>query len=158
MNTEIMLKLYKTYLLPILEYSNLCLTLTKTQSIRIEQLQRKITRYLCYKNNIYDLNYQERLMYLNIRMLESRRSIQQMKFFYKVKVCQPPISQHLINQVNFVIEKNNCISLVRKNRILLCNKYLITFCSKLFNDLPSIIRNETKFKVFMFLISNHFKL
>ena len=60
LNSNTMLNLYKTYLLPILEYSNMCLTLTKTQSLKIEKIQRKITRFLCSKCLLFDLSYEER--------------------------------------------------------------------------------------------------
>ena len=158
MDGKTLLKLYKTYLLPILEYSNLCLTLTKTQTERIEIIQKKITRYICFKNNLPYLNYINRLSFLNLKMLKTRRLIQTMKFFYKIKVCFPTISQNLIEQVNFVMNNNNCLAIIKQNRIQLSDKYLLNYCCNIFNDLPIILRNENNFGIFMFLINNEFKL
>ena len=81
-----------------------------------------------------------------------------MKFFYKIKVCFPTISQNLIEQVNFVINNNNCFAIIKQNRIQLSDKYLLNYCCNIFNDLPIILRNENNFRIFMFLINNEFKL
>ena len=80
------LKLYVTYILPILEYSNLCLTLTESQSIRLEKIQRKITKFLCFKLNQNVFNYEERLKFLNIQSLEKRRKIQALKVLFRIKI------------------------------------------------------------------------
>ena len=43
LNGSTLLKLFKTYILPILEYSNLCLSYNKTQTQQLESVQRMIT-------------------------------------------------------------------------------------------------------------------
>ena len=48
-NGNTFLNLYKTYILPILEYSNLSWIPNNGQSKRIETVQRKITKFICYK-------------------------------------------------------------------------------------------------------------
>ena len=53
------LKLYVTYVLPILEIYNLSLVLNKTQTNRLESVQRSITKYICYKMNKIGLSYEE---------------------------------------------------------------------------------------------------
>ena len=60
MNGSTMINLYKTYILPILEYSNLCLTFNMSQNKRLENVQRKKTRYLCLKLNIFNFDYEKR--------------------------------------------------------------------------------------------------
>ena len=158
LNSYTMINLYKTYLLPILEYSNMCLTLTKTQSAKIEKVQRKITRFICSKSSQFNLCYEERLVFLDLSKLETRRLIQLYKYIYKLKVCYPDIPQKVLNQINFVIINNECFAKIKKNRILLSDKYIIDYCCKLFNELPSVIRNEQKKNVFNYLVKCLFKL
>ena len=43
LNGPTLLKMYKTYILPILKYSNLCLSYNKTQSQQLESVQSLIT-------------------------------------------------------------------------------------------------------------------
>jgi hypothetical protein len=69
------LDLYKAYLLPILEYSNLCFSPNKTQIIKIEKVQKKVTKYICNKMKRFDLTYEQRLKYLELKSLENRRYI-----------------------------------------------------------------------------------
>ena len=158
LNGSAMIKLYKTYILPIIEYSNLCLTMTKTQTTKIEKIQRKISRYLCSKFSIYDLNYKNRIEFLGLKSLELRNVIQMMKYIYKLKTCHPDIKQSLINQINFSMCNNECFAQSRANRIKLSDKYIISYCCKLFNNLPVEIRNECKYNVFMYLLYNYLNL
>ena len=158
LNSYTMINLYKTYLLPILEYSNKCLTLTKNHSAKIEKFQRKITRFICSKSSQFNFCYEERLVFLDLSKLETRRLIQLYKYIYELKVCYPDIPQKVLNQINFVIINNECFAKIKKNRILLSDKYIIDYCCKLFNELPSVIRNEKKKKVFNYLVKCQFKL
>ena len=80
MNGYVLLDIYCTYILPILEYGNLCLMYTKTQSFKLESVQRKITKYICYKFGLFDLNYNERLDFLKTDRLSVRRFRQLHKF------------------------------------------------------------------------------
>ena len=79
------LKLYKTYILPVLEYSNLCLVYNLTQNSVLEKVQKRITKYICNKLGIYDMKYCERLKYLNIQTLENRRKYQILKLVFAIK-------------------------------------------------------------------------
>ncbi len=62
-NGNIFLKLYKSYILPIVEYSNLCYTPTLTQSTKLEKIQKRITKFICFKLGKHNLKYDERLKY-----------------------------------------------------------------------------------------------
>ena len=84
-NGKSFLKLYTSYVLPILEYSNLSLVLTQTQSDRLEKIQRKITKFICYRLGFTDLSYDERLKKLNIFSLYKRRKIQILKTVFKIR-------------------------------------------------------------------------
>jgi len=49
LNGYVFLKLYKTFILPIIESSNLCFTPNKTQNDRIEKIQKRLNQYICNK-------------------------------------------------------------------------------------------------------------
>ena len=72
-NHEVLLRLYKTYILPIIEYCNICLIPNYTQNMKLEKIQKKITKTICYlKTNKY-VKYDERLRLLNLDSLQTRR-------------------------------------------------------------------------------------
>jgi hypothetical protein len=52
-DAQTFLHLNKTYILPILEYSNLCFTPNKTQIHKIEKVQKKITKFICDKMKFF---------------------------------------------------------------------------------------------------------
>ena len=92
-NSETFLRLYPTYILPILEYSNLCLTYTLTQSKRIESVQKRITKFICMKNGVFDMKYEQRLKYLKIDSLEKRRHKQILRLLQKIRIGFKDIPQ-----------------------------------------------------------------
>ena len=75
-----------------------------------------------------------------------------------MKVCHSDIPQNILNQINFVVINNDCFAIIKKNRILLSDKYLISYVSKLFNELPNVLRNEQKTNIFNHLLKCQFKL
>ena len=79
-------------------------------------------------------------------------------YIYKLKVCHPDIRQNILNQINFVVINNDCFAIIKKNRILLSDKYLISYGCKLFNELPNVLRNEQKTNIFNHLLKCQFKL
>ena len=74
------LALYRTYVLPILEYCFGCWAPTKTQMERKEKVQRKFTKFVCYKLGFEDLSYNHRLRLLSMKSLEHRRQLFLMKY------------------------------------------------------------------------------
>ncbi len=94
------LRLYITYILPILEFSNLSVVLTQTQSDRIESIQRKVTKFICYKLSKNHLSYEERLRYLKINSLKKRRIVQILKVLFKIRYklfeCNNKWTNHLV--------------------------------------------------------------
>ena len=50
-NEFLYLKLYFTYILSILEFSNHCYIPTQAQENALEKVQKKITKFICYKLN-----------------------------------------------------------------------------------------------------------
>ena len=155
LNGSTLLKLYKTYILPILEYSNLCLSYNKTQAQQLESVQRMITRDICFRYNRAGLTYVERLKFLDIKSLENRRKIQTLKFIFKDIHEFPEITGNLLNQIVIMNDVRNGRSILRGDRrIELSNKYIIEFAVRLFNELPMNIRCETNFSKFKSLIKN----
>jgi len=144
------LKLYYTYILPIIEYSNFCFVPNKTQFIRIEKIQKKVTKFICNKLNIYNVKYKERLKILNIKSLYSRRLIQILSFLFKMYYKPHNFQNSLLNNVQFYKHHRHGILInVPKIRIELCNKYLFNYASTMFNNLPFYIRNETVYSKFV---------
>ena len=140
------LKLYMTYILPILEYTNLCLTYTKSQCDRIEKVQKRITKFICFKLKKCLLKYEERLKFLKLHSLKKRREIQILKIVFKIRTKSSKICENWLSEIEFYESKRNGILCrVPLKRIELVEKYLFNNAIKLFNDLPINVRNETKF-------------
>ena len=151
------MRLYQTYILPILEYSNLCLVYTKTQSDRLEKVQRKITRYICFRLGKTDLKYEERLRFLNLESLEVRRKIQILKIVFKIKQNSPKIRTDWLNQIQFYeTSRNGTYCKTTMNRISLSDKYIFNYSVVLFNSLPIFIRNENCFNKFLLYLKQFF--
>ena len=55
-----------------------------TQTLQLKSVQRMITRDICFRYNRAGLTYVERLKFLNMKTLETRRKIQMLKFLFKM--------------------------------------------------------------------------
>ena len=153
-----LLRLYLTYVLPILEYSNLCLVYTKTQSRDLERVQRMATKDICRKYYKLDLTYEQRLKFLNIKSLENRRFIQMLKFLFKIihNFCEIP--SHLFEQIVIFNDEEQGRSLLTPYlRLKISKKYILIKCVEVFNGLPKKIRDETNFAKYKQLIKEHFQ-
>ena len=148
---------YKTYILPILEYSNLCVVYNTTQSDRLEKVQRKITRYICFRLGKSDLKYEERLKFLNLESLESRRKTQILKIVFRIKQNSPKIRTDWLNQLQFYeTSRNGTYCKTTRNRISLSDKYIFNYSVVLFYSLPIFIRNEKCFNRFLMHLKQYF--
>lgn len=147
---EIIVKLFQTYVLPILEYSNLSFCPTKSQYDRLESVQKKVSKYICYKLGYDSLNYSQRLKILDIYSLEKRRKIQYLKMFYKLIYNFQGICK---NWMTFLeCRKTTRHGLIVKtsfNRLKLTDKLFFKYTSSLFNSLPFEIRNINSFSLFV---------
>ena len=149
-DTKTFLRLYLTYILPILEYSNLCLTYNKTQSKRLESVQKRITKYICVKEGNLELKYEQRLNHLKIESLEKRRNKQILKLLQKIKIGFKDISEKWINEIEFYENsRHGTFAKIRFNRLTKTDKNIFDFSIKLFNNLPKHIRNEPNLSNFM---------
>ena len=153
-NGKTFLRLYLTYILPILEFCNLSLVLNKTQTIRLESVQRNVTKYICYKMRKYDLTYENRLEFLNIYTLEKRRKIQILKIVYKIKNRLYECKNKWFNELFFYNTTRNgsfCKIPIKHN----VKEFFIN-ASKIYNSLPQNIRSENKYRKFVNYLELYF--
>ena len=140
------LKLYVTYIRPILEFSNLSIVLTQTQSDKLESVQRKVTKYICFKSNKIDLSYDDRLKYLKMPSLKKRREIQVLGLVYKTLNNLFKIKNKYSNHLTFYETSRNGIFCKIPTNYK--TKDFFIFSAKLFNSLPKYVRNEKHFSKF----------
>ena len=72
-NGIILLNLYKTYILPIIEFSHLCFKHNTTQVNQLEKIERKITNYICYELEKPNLKYYERQGLLDLKLTKREK-------------------------------------------------------------------------------------
>jgi len=154
-NGKILVNLYKTYILPLIEYGN-SLIFTKTQIVLIEKVQRKITRNICYSLGYNDMSYYNRLQLLKLLPLEVRYKIKILKVIFKIKINKPHHLMHINNNYVFKDTRNGTVIDKPICRINFCKKNFIIYSIDLFNSLPKQIRNETKFSKFIQLCQEYF--
>ena len=149
-NAETFLRVYKTYILPIIEYSNMCWTPTVTQANDIEKIQKRITKFICNNMGKYNLKYNERLDVLNLKTLDFRRKLKILKIVQNIKCKNVNIPIDWISKLTFHSTKRNDIFIkANQRRICLEDKNLFNNSIKLFNHLPINVRNECNFKKFV---------
>jgi hypothetical protein len=148
--SDILLMVYKTYVLPNIEYCNLSLILNVTQNIKIEKIQRKITKQILCKIGIFDLGYNERLIHLNIMSLESRRKLSYLKTLYNCinkSLSVPPTWMTKFKFSNNV--RNGKVLYKPKTRNNLTDKNFFIYSIDLFNSLPRSLRDQILLKTFV---------
>jgi hypothetical protein len=106
-NGQTFLKLYKSYILSILEFCNLCFTPNMSQIISFEKERKKFTQYICFKLNSYDLHYKETLELLSLQSIETRTVIQILSVILNIKTRSQLIPNQWINAINFVNNDSN---------------------------------------------------
>ena len=156
-DSKTFLKLYQTFVIPILEYSNLSLVYTESQSDKLEKIQRRITKYICSKDKKFDLKYEKRLEFLNIFSLNKRRKIQILKQLFNIKINSKFANNKWLNELQFYNnERNGIFCKINVNRLHKSDKYIFDFSVKLFNDLPKDIRCEVKLNKFLCKLNDYF--
>ena len=144
------LRCYITYLRPILEFANLSIVMTQTQSDRLESIQRKVTKYICFKKGNSFLTYEERLTICGIFSLKKRRDIQILKMVFKSIRGLHKIKDKFAN--DFIVYESSRNGLFCRIPTNYNQKDFVVFAAKLFNSLPKCIRNEkslTKFNILL---------
>jgi hypothetical protein len=74
--------LYKTYILPIIEYCNIFWVPNGSQIDKIESIQRCVTKFVCFKKGRM-VCYEQRLKELELKPLQVRRELSIIKIVYK---------------------------------------------------------------------------
>ena len=150
------LRLYKTYILPLVEYSYNCWTPTKTQMNLIEKIQKKVTKYVMRKLGKSDLTYDKRLEYLGIQSLETRRKISALKILYKVRHFPQKMPINWSQNFDFYQTSRNGL-FIRTNfrRIDRTDKNFFNYCINLFNNLPIFKRNQIDCNSFLNDLQNY---
>ena len=151
------LKLYKTYILPIIEFSCNCWVPNKTQSDLLESIQRHITKYICYKSNNNYLTYEQRLNILDLKSLKHRREINALKLVQKIKCNYNTIPINWFNYFQFYNTTRNGI-LIKKHmkRIEMFDNFYFNYCINLYNSLNIDFRNYNNYKDFVQYLCNNY--
>jgi hypothetical protein len=135
------LKMYKTYILSILENCNLGFYTNLSNTNRIESVQKKVTRFICNKLGKY-LNYEQRLKYLKLNTLQNRKLIRGLNILKRIKDSDNLLPQSWLNSILFHNSRNGIVIKIPKTRIKKCDQQFFIRISKEFNDLPKDIRNS----------------
>jgi len=147
-NWEIFLRLYKTYLLPILEYASLCWIPSNTQLNNIESVRRKITKFISFKNGISGLTYTQRLQNLNLEPLKIRRYTKCLIIVFKCINHYNTVPNLWKNIFKFKSTRNGLILDIPITRLKFCDKNFFINSMYIFNNLPIFIRNEKNLSLF----------
>ena len=148
--SNILLKLYKTYILPLIEFNNPCLLLNVTQNQKIEKIQKKVTKQICYKMSETCLDYNQRLKLLNLESLESRRKYSVIKMLYKSINNFTEIPNHWKSMYKINENQRNGKLLYKPfNRNCFSDKNVFIYLIDLFNSLPKNIRNQINSNSFL---------
>ena len=126
----IFLRLYKSYILSILENCNLGIFLSKTNCHRLECVQKKVTKFVCYKLGKNDLKYEDRLKYLSLNSLEDRKFIRGLKFLKKIKNNDQSIPQSWKESIVFENTRNGILCKIPKTRLHKCDEHFFINVSK----------------------------
>ena len=147
---DILLKLFKTYILPIIESNNNSLILNITQNNKIEKIQRKITKQICNSMSENNLEYKARLKLLELDSLESRRKFSIIKLLYKSVNNHPGIPDHWKTKYDIKDNNRNGLLLYKPfARNCFSDKNMFNYSIDLFNSLPKILRNQIMSKTFL---------
>ena len=152
-NAKTFLILYKTFILPLIEYSNNCWVSTNSQINDLEKVQKKITKYIFFKLGKTELNYNQRFKLLDIKSIEFRRKFSALKLLYNLKNRPDTNFQNWLEYFQFYQTSRNGIFIkTTLRRIDKTDKFLLNYCIKPFNGLPNFIRNDFTLKsIFEFL-------
>lgn len=140
-DSNVLLRLYKTYIMPIIEYSNFCWVPNGGQIDKIESVQRQITKFICNKLMLYSINYKERLLKLNLKPLQLRREILCLRHAYNCIHNRNCVPLNWREKFKIKETRNGPLLEVPFSRISLCDHNFFIFSINLFNSLPKEIRS-----------------
>ena len=148
------LQLYKTYILPIIEFSNIAWHGDKQTNKKLEGIQKYITKYICSKKGQKNLNYDQRLSSLKIKSILQRKKLRYIKIGHNLAYDSNLIPDYWKSQVSIQTNKRLVNKIIHKRRKLTkVNKYFIDQACFEFNSLSPKLRKENCFKKFCKLIN-----
>lgn len=147
--------LYKTYILPIIEYSNLCYCPTKAELFELEQVQRTITKYICNKMQLFDFSYVDRLYFLRFDYLYVR-FCQILKLVYFAYTNQPQFPNRWLQYFKFKDTRNGIVLETPQIRIEAERKLFFNYAICLFNQLPKSVRVMNNLSSFLSMSNEYF--
>lgn len=158
LNKDILLKLYKSLVRPHLEYGNIIwYPLLKRQSKAVEKVQRRATKLLRECKN---MNYEQRLRYLNLHSLKGRRIRGDLIETYKIFNDMVDVRTE-----DFFKLYSNSITRKPDGKIFIehcqTNKRKMFFGKRvthLWNDLPTNIKFAQSTNSFKNLLDAYFKV
>lgn len=96
---KVMATAFATYVRPILESFSPVWNPTRRQHVdALERVQRRFTKFVYYKCNIPETSYAERLKFLGLQTLESRRQILDLSLVHQLYHNESEISTNLLNK------------------------------------------------------------
>lgn len=149
-NVTLMAKAFTTYVRPILEYSSIVWSPHLIGDInRIENVQRQFTKKILWKNK--NFSYSERLQFLNLERLETRRIKFDLLFAYKIiREKSIPFSDYFELAPTRGTRSQNDLKLYIRKANLDCRKYeFANRVAEIWNTLPQNIvdsKTSTNFK------------
>ena len=151
-NTDLLVRAFKTYVRPVLEYSSVVWNPCLLKDIDlVERVQRRFTKCLFRDKTI---TYKERLALLNLESLELRRLHNDLMMVYSiVKNNILPINDFFTIVSNTNRASNSCKLYLTRFR---CNARKFDLCNRvtdIWNDLPQRIIDSRNVKIF----STHLK-
>ena len=152
-NIWILIKLYKTYIRPKVEYNTpvWCPSLTKNIK-KIEKIQKDFTRFAFIRCKIPYEDYSDRLMKINLKTLEDRRKFHDLVFLYKT--IQGTTGLEFKNFFHFCARSYNLRSTEMKintnhfyKNSIWCNSFF-NRSIKLWNSLPFEVKSSISLPIF----------
>ena len=112
---------------------------------KLENVQRCITRFICYKLGQNNLIYIDRLKCLDLLPLSTRRDMKIIKLINRI-IVNENIPENWINNLVFKRTSRNGNTLeIPKTRINICDRNIFIHAAKLYNKLPINLRMSDNF-------------
>ena len=139
--------LYKTYVLPIVEYaSEVWNPLDKANITKLEKVQRFFTRKAFIKCGKKYEPYENRLKFFNLQSLEIRRKMKDLILVFKICKGYTHFNPKDISTFSERPSRKHSLQIKIKHKNNDSKKFLINRTSNLWNNLPQnlIINNSVK--------------
>jgi hypothetical protein len=154
---KVYLTLYRSYILPLIEYCNLAYFTNNTNTIAIEKIQKRISKFVCFKLKKPNLSYIERLKLLKLNSIYHRKLLKQMNLLKRIHDKSQFISINWHSKIRFQYNRQNNILIdLPFTRINKCDQDIFIVMSNNFNDLPSHVRNSIINDDFLKNVINHY--